>query len=147
MNQKHVNFASQVHKLLSLISSKASYSIASIAYLPLCIIADTQQPYTQKWAELVVSLWTGGRDEETFPAPPHFSWKPCDETKAGGRKRNALCDVCYVCVIHVSCLRLTASLPCVKSFSGCGMVCGWSVFLSILVCSTRTFPLSLSLWL
>lgn len=61
-----------------------------------------------------------------FPSPPHFSWKPSDETEGGGRKRNALCV--RVCVIHVSCLGLTASLPCVKSFSSRGLIFSWSVF-------------------
>lgn len=74
---------------------------------------------------------------EQFPSVPHISWKPCDETEGGGRRPNALC----VCVIHVSCLGLTASLPCVKS-SGRGLVCSWSV-LSILVWSVpERFPLS-----
>lgn len=79
-----------------------------------------------------------------FPSPPHFSWKPSDETEGGGRKRNALCV--RVCVIHVSCLGLTASLPCVKSFSSRGLIFSWSVFFidPCLFC-TGTFPLS-ALW-
>lgn len=60
--------------------------------------------------------------------PPHFSWSPCDETEGGGRKLKALCVcVCVTCVIHVSCLELTASLPLCEILSGCGLVCSWSV--------------------
>lgn len=34
-----------------------------------------------------------------FPAPPHFSWRPCDETNGGGRKLNALCVCVIICVL------------------------------------------------
>lgn len=73
-----------------------------------------------------------------FPVPPQFSWKPCDETKGGGRKLNALCDLCVfdTCVLpEAHCFSSLCEI-----FSGCGLVCSWSV-LSILVC-TGTFPLS-----
>lgn len=78
-----------------------------------------------------------------FPAPPHFSWKPCDETKGGGRKLNGLCVCVWECVLHVSCLGLTASLPHVKSFPGVvwfglQLIC----FIDPRLFCTGTFPLS-----
>lgn len=107
----------------------------------------THVPHThthKKGAELVGNSWTSVRDGKGFQPPPHFSWRPCDETKGGGRKPNALCDVCVcVCVIHVSCLGLTASLSCVNSFFrlwfGLQLVC---FFIDPCLLCTRTFPLS-----
>lgn len=94
--------------------------------------------------ELVVSLWPdGGRDGEEFPAPPHFSWKPCDETKTGGRKRNALCDVCKVCdtcvLPEAHCFTSLCEIL-FRLWFGLRLVC----FLSILVCSLPEHFLYLS---
>lgn len=62
--------------------------------------------------------------------------------KRGGRK-HFVCVCARVCVTHVSCLELTASPPCVKSFPVVVWSCSWSV-LSILVCSVLEHFLSLS---
>ncbi len=76
-----------------------------------------------------------------FPASPHFSWEPCDETKGGGRKLNAYTTCVCLCGIHVSCLGLTASLPSVKSLRlwfGLQLVC----CIDPRLFRTRTFPFS-----
>lgn len=48
-----------------------------------------------------------------FPVPSLFVWKPCDETKAGGRKPT-LCVICVrlrcVCLVGAHCF--TAALLC-----------------------------------
>lgn len=80
-----------------------------------------------------------------FPSPPHFSWKPSDETEGGGRKRNALCvRVCvwYMCLAWGSLLHFPVWNPFpVVVWSLAGLF----FFIDPRLFCTGTFPLS-ALW-
>lgn len=80
-------------------------------------------------AQQQAELWV-----KMLPAHPHFSWKPCDETKGGGRKLQTVCGGGGGGIL----LR-----PCCFTFL-CKVLCGGGLVL-ILVCFLLEY--SLIYWL
>lgn len=89
----------------------------------------------------MVSTGTSGRAGKF--APPYWFQPEAPvmrQTEEVGNQ--TLCVVCVMCVIHVSCLGLTASPPCVKSFPVVVWCAAGLFFIDPRLFCTGTFPLS-----